>query len=106
MGLQLYGGLSKRARMGTTNNKKNDTSFVVVIKLFVMKHTHITGLEVGFLGSDQERCISNGRVSVLHLLILLFVFVLREEIIHAMHWKQKYIEIQTLLRYCIYVIWR
>lgn len=41
-----------------------------------IKYTHVTGLEVGFLGTDQERCISNGRVSVFHLLVLLFVFVL------------------------------
>lgn len=84
MGLQLNGRLSRRARRGTTNIKKNyKPCFVVVIKLFVMKHTHITGLEVGFLGTDQERCISNGCVSVLHLLILLFVFVLRENTIHV-----------------------
>lgn len=49
------------------------------------EHTHIAGLEVGFLGTDQERCISNGGVSVLHLLVLLFVFVLREKSIFATH---------------------
>lgn len=38
--------------------------------------THVTGLEVGFLGADQERRVGDGSVSVLHLLILLFVFVL------------------------------
>lgn len=42
-------------------------------------------MEVGFLGTDQERCISNGGVSVLHLLVLLFVFVLREKSIFATH---------------------
>lgn len=41
--------------------------------------THVTGLEVGFLGADQERCVGNGCVSVLHLLILLFVFVLTDK---------------------------
>lgn len=42
-------------------------------------HTHIAGLEVGFLGTDEDGCISDGGVSVLHLLILFFVFVLGEE---------------------------
>lgn len=57
------------------------------------EHTHIAGLEVGFLGTDQERGISNGCVSVLHLLILFFVFVLREDIIHATHQEYKNIPV-------------
>lgn len=53
-------------------NKLLKTAFTDII--FV--HTHITGLEVGFLSADQERCITNGSVSVLHLLILFLIFVL------------------------------
>lgn len=52
---------------------------VMRINSKTIKYTHITGLEVGFLGTDQERCISNGGVSVLHLLVLLFVFNLRDK---------------------------
>lgn len=63
-------------------------NIIDVIWQLANEHTHITGLEVGFLGSDQERCISNGSVSVLHLLILVFVFVLREEMIYATHQKR------------------
>ena len=40
------------------------------------RHTHVTGLQVGLLGTDQDGCISDGCVPVLHLLILLFIFVL------------------------------
>lgn len=32
--------------------------------------TYITRLEIGFLGTDEERRVSNGSVSVLHLLVL------------------------------------
>lgn len=47
---------------------------------FFDEYTHIAGLKVGFLCTDQKRCISNGSVPVLHLLILFFVLVLREDI--------------------------
>lgn len=73
-----------------------------VLRQSANEHTYVAELEVGFLGTDQERCISNGRVSVLHLLVLLFVFVLRGKnnlwsIIRYI--KHIGIRIQTLSRY-------
>lgn len=41
--------------------------------------TYVTGLQVGFLGTDQHGRVSNSSVPVLHLFILFLVFNLSAE---------------------------